>query len=62
MGTILHEEGFNLAWVETRLAHIDKNTTHGMDKGLVVKYLRFFVIKAPIKSEGIKKVTIRNKY
>ncbi|ESD43951.1 tyrosine-type recombinase/integrase [Escherichia coli] len=25
MSTILHEEGFNTAWIETQLAHVDKN-------------------------------------
>lgn len=30
MGTILHEKGFNLAWVETLLTHIDKNANRDM--------------------------------
>lgn len=29
MGTILHEKGFNLAWVETLLVHVDKNAICG---------------------------------
>lgn len=29
MSTILHEEGFNTAWIETQLAHVDKNATRG---------------------------------
>jgi len=29
MSTILHEEGFNSAWIETQLAHVDKNAIHG---------------------------------
>ncbi|HHO8519563.1 TPA: tyrosine-type recombinase/integrase [Klebsiella pneumoniae] len=29
MSTILHEEGFNTAWIETQLAHVDKNTIRG---------------------------------
>ena len=29
MSTILHEEGFNTAWVETQLAHFDKNAMRG---------------------------------
>lgn len=29
MSTILHEHGFNKAWVETQLAHVDKNSIHG---------------------------------
>lgn len=29
MSTILHEEGFNTAWIETQLAHIDKNAIRG---------------------------------
>lgn len=29
MSTILHEEGFNSAWVETQLAHVDKNAIRG---------------------------------
>ncbi|ENU3989666.1 tyrosine-type recombinase/integrase [Enterobacter hormaechei] len=29
MSTILHEQGYNTAWIETQLAHIDKNTVRG---------------------------------
>ena len=29
MSTILHEEGFNTAWIETQLAHVDKNSILG---------------------------------
>lgn len=29
MSTILHEEGFNMAWIETQLAHVDKNAIRG---------------------------------
>ncbi|HFF9478265.1 TPA: tyrosine-type recombinase/integrase [Serratia marcescens] len=29
MSTILHEEGFNMAWIETQLAHVDKNSIRG---------------------------------
>lgn len=29
MSTILHEQGYNSAWVETQLAHIDKNAIRG---------------------------------
>lgn len=29
MSTILHEQGYNSAWIETQLAHIDKNTIRG---------------------------------
>lgn len=29
MSTILHEEGFNTAWIETQLAHGDKNAIRG---------------------------------
>lgn len=29
MSTILHEEGFNTAWIETQLAHVDKNEIRG---------------------------------
>jgi integrase len=29
MSTILHEEGFNTAWIEQQLAHVDKNTIRG---------------------------------
>ncbi|HCI9656532.1 MAG: tyrosine-type recombinase/integrase [Enterobacter asburiae] len=29
MSTILHEQGFNTAWIETQLAHIDKNAIRG---------------------------------
>ncbi|EMM7989443.1 TPA: tyrosine-type recombinase/integrase [Morganella morganii] len=29
MSTILHEKGFNSAWIETQLAHIDKNAIRG---------------------------------
>lgn len=30
MSTILHEQGFNSAWIETQLAHIDKNSIRGI--------------------------------
>lgn len=29
MSTILHEKGFNMAWIELQLAHVDKNTIRG---------------------------------
>lgn len=29
MSTILHEQGFNTAWIETQLAHADKNSIRG---------------------------------
>lgn len=29
MSTILHEKGFNSVWIETQLAHIDKNAIRG---------------------------------
>ncbi|WP_048822689.1 tyrosine-type recombinase/integrase, partial [Morganella morganii] len=29
MSTILHENGFNTAWIELQLAHVDKNTIRG---------------------------------
>ncbi|EJH0766798.1 tyrosine-type recombinase/integrase [Escherichia coli] len=29
MSTVLHEEGFNTAWIETQLAHVDKNAIRG---------------------------------
>ncbi|HCJ8987275.1 TPA: tyrosine-type recombinase/integrase [Escherichia coli] len=29
MSTILHEEGVNTAWIETQLAHVDKNAIRG---------------------------------
>ena len=29
MSTILHEKGFNTAWIELQLAHVDKNTIRG---------------------------------
>ncbi len=29
MSTILHEEGFNTAWIEAQLAHVDKNAIRG---------------------------------
>ncbi len=29
MSTILHEQGFNTAWIEAQLAHADKNTIRG---------------------------------
>lgn len=29
MSTILHEKGFNTAWIETQLAHLDKNVIRG---------------------------------
>ncbi|WP_288443236.1 integrase arm-type DNA-binding domain-containing protein [uncultured Pantoea sp.] len=30
MSTILHERGYNTAWIETQLAHADKNTIRGV--------------------------------
>ncbi|MHB2094968.1 tyrosine-type recombinase/integrase [Pantoea dispersa] len=30
MSTILHEQGYNTAWIETQLAHADKNTIRGV--------------------------------
>lgn len=30
MSTILHEKGFNSAWIETQLAHLDKNSIRGI--------------------------------
>lgn len=29
MSTILHEQGYNTAWIETQLAHVDKNSIRG---------------------------------
>ena len=29
MRTILHEQGFNTAWIEMQLAHVDKNRIRG---------------------------------
>lgn len=29
MSTILHEQGFNTAWIETQLGHVDKNSIRG---------------------------------
>lgn len=29
MSTILHERGFSSAWIETQLAHVDKNAIRG---------------------------------
>ncbi len=29
MSTILHEKGFNSAWIELQLAHVDKNSIRG---------------------------------
>lgn len=29
MSTILHEQGFNTAWIETQFAHVDKNSIRG---------------------------------
>ena len=31
MSTILHEQGFNSAWIEMQLAHVDKNSIRGTD-------------------------------
>lgn len=30
MSTVLHEKGFNSAWIETQLAHLDKNSIRGI--------------------------------
>lgn len=29
MSTVLHEQGYNTAWIETQLAHVDKNSIRG---------------------------------
>lgn len=29
MSTVLHEQGFNSAWIEVQLAHSDRNTIRG---------------------------------
>jgi len=29
MSTILHEQGFDSAWIEIQLAHVDKNSIRG---------------------------------
>ena len=29
MSTILHEQGYNTAWIETQLAHVYKNSIRG---------------------------------
>ncbi len=29
MSAIFHEQGFNTAWIETQLAHVDKNSIRG---------------------------------
>ncbi|CNI18021.1 integrase [Yersinia frederiksenii] len=29
MSTILHEKGYNTAWIELQLAHVDKNSIRG---------------------------------
>lgn len=29
MSTILHEQGYNTAWIELQLAHVDQNTIRG---------------------------------
>ncbi len=29
MSTVLHEQGYNTAWIETQLAHLDKNAIRG---------------------------------
>lgn len=29
MSTILHEKGFDSAWIEMQLAHVDKNSIRG---------------------------------
>jgi len=29
MSTVLHEQGFNSAWIEIQLAHVDKNAVRG---------------------------------
>lgn len=29
MSTILHEQGFNTAWIEMQFAHVDKNSIRG---------------------------------
>lgn len=30
MSTILHEKGFDSAWIELQLAHVDKNSIRGI--------------------------------
>jgi len=29
MSTLLHEQGYNSAWIETQIAHLDKNIIRG---------------------------------
>lgn len=29
MSTIMHDKGFNTAWIETQFAHVDKNAIRG---------------------------------
>ncbi|VVT48071.1 Integrase [Kosakonia radicincitans] len=29
MSTLLHEQGYNTAWIELQLTHVDKNTIRG---------------------------------
>ena len=29
LSTILHEQGYNSAWIETQLAHVEKNSIRG---------------------------------
>lgn len=53
LSTILHEQGYESAWIETQLAHVDKNSIRGAynhaqyisQRGLMLQWYSDFIIK-----------------
>ncbi|WP_350316374.1 tyrosine-type recombinase/integrase [Pectobacterium aroidearum] len=67
MSTILHEQGYNTAWIELQLAHVDKNTIRGtynhaqyleQRRGMLQWYGNFI---DGLEHEGSRKVVVMGK-
>ncbi|AYH05124.1 tyrosine-type recombinase/integrase [Pectobacterium parmentieri] len=67
MSTILHEQGYNTAWIELQLAHVDKNTIRGtynhaqyleQRRGMLQWYGDFI---DGLEHEDVKKVVVMGK-
>lgn len=67
MSTILHEQGYNTAWIELQLAHVDKNTIRGtynhaqyleQRRGMLQWYGDFI---DGLEHEDVKKVMVMGK-
>ncbi|WP_323635842.1 tyrosine-type recombinase/integrase [Pectobacterium polaris] len=67
MSTILHEQGYNTAWIELQLAHVDKNTIRGtynhaqyleQRRGMLQWYGDFI---DGLEHEDVKKVVVLSK-